>query len=214
MSNMACRRLNPDEIGKVAEALRGTRKGPRDAALFILGITTGFRISELLSLRVGDVMDDLGVRPTVTVKRRNMKRKQHGRTMDIVPLAASALKEWVKWAFTRWGVSYRDHLFCKSDGSPISRQEAWRILKRAYRRAGVRGAVATHSMRKTFVSMAREYARANVDDVEPLMFAQRMAGHARIDSTVKYLETADDGERTACAEAIGSSLEKCLHNGE
>ena len=49
-----CRALTADEVARVSKVFRGTYTG-RDRALFILGIKTGFQISELLSLQVGDV---------------------------------------------------------------------------------------------------------------------------------------------------------------
>ena len=49
-----CRALTADEVARVSQAFRGT-SAECDRALFILGIKTGFRISELCQLRVGDV---------------------------------------------------------------------------------------------------------------------------------------------------------------
>jgi len=56
--------LTAEEVAWVSQAFRGTC-AERDRALFALGIKTGLRISELLSLRVGDV-------------------PQHGRFVDYV----------------------------------------------------------------------------------------------------------------------------------
>ena len=43
--------------------------------LFLLGVRTGFRVSELLSLRVEDVCQHGQVVDRVTVHRANMKKK-------------------------------------------------------------------------------------------------------------------------------------------
>src|SRR5271165_5275122 len=51
MAFTGCRPLNADEQQKVYDAL----DGKRDKALFTLQLQCGFRISELLSLRVQDV---------------------------------------------------------------------------------------------------------------------------------------------------------------
>ena len=48
------RPLDNDEIRQVAAAFTGTF-AVRNRGLFMLGVSTGGRISELLSLRVGDV---------------------------------------------------------------------------------------------------------------------------------------------------------------
>jgi integrase len=49
-----CWALTDDEVARVSQAFRGTHAA-RDRALFLLGVKTGYRISELRSLRVGDV---------------------------------------------------------------------------------------------------------------------------------------------------------------
>ena len=48
------RPLDNDEIGRVSAAFTGTFE-VRNRSLFMLGVSTGGRISELLSLRIGDV---------------------------------------------------------------------------------------------------------------------------------------------------------------
>jgi integrase len=47
----------------------------RDRCLFIVGIHTGFRVAELLSLTVGDVWQHNRIPDHVTVQRCHMKRK-------------------------------------------------------------------------------------------------------------------------------------------
>jgi integrase len=49
-----CRPLTDAEVELVRKTFAG-RYAARDRCLFILGIETGFRISELLSVRLGDV---------------------------------------------------------------------------------------------------------------------------------------------------------------
>jgi site-specific recombinase XerD len=49
-----CRPLTDNEVQVISRSFGGTF-GKRNKALFVVGYRTGFRISELLSLRVGDV---------------------------------------------------------------------------------------------------------------------------------------------------------------
>ena len=84
------RPLSDSEIAQVA-----SRLGVRDRAFFVLGIRTGFRVSELLSLRVADVVNGGEVARFVGVHRRNMKGKSEGRTIPLHDEARAALSAWV-----------------------------------------------------------------------------------------------------------------------
>lgn len=78
-----CRALTADEVVRVSQAFHGTY-AERDRALFILGIKTGFRISELLSLGVGDVWQAWALRRlhggSAPVYERENSRPQRHRT--------------------------------------------------------------------------------------------------------------------------------------
>lgn len=68
-----CRPLTLEEIPKVVAAMN-LKTGLRDRTLFAVGLNTGFRISELLSLTVGDVVTQNGeITKFVSVRRANMK---------------------------------------------------------------------------------------------------------------------------------------------
>jgi integrase len=69
----------------------------RDRALFLLGVKTGFRVSELLALRVGDVSQHERIVDiiTITVARRHMKRKSEGQTVVVHAEAQTALQVWI-----------------------------------------------------------------------------------------------------------------------
>ncbi len=60
-----CRPLR--EVERVLEAFHRPTQ-VRDGALFLLGVRSGFRISEILSLRVRDDLDETGLVDRVTVE--------------------------------------------------------------------------------------------------------------------------------------------------
>jgi integrase len=79
----------------------------RDQALVSLGLNTGFRISELLSLDVADVWDGERVRPQVKVTRAKMKGghgvRRKAVTSRTVPLNEAATQALQRYVFARMG---------------------------------------------------------------------------------------------------------------
>ncbi len=206
-----CRPLTIEEIQQTLENFRGVF-ATRNRALFMLGICTGFRISELLSMKVGDLVDiDGELQSHVTVGKKDMKKKLRSRTVLLAPEYEGFLWPWItqirKWRL----VKSRNHLFCKYDGQPISRIVAYRVLKRAYKAAGIKGKVATHSMRKTYARNAFEEHK-KTDPGNALRLTKESLGHAQLSSTESYLEIDTDqveiGVR-AFHERLFSQLGQC-----
>jgi integrase len=175
-----CRPLTDNEVAQVASSFGG-KYAARDKALFLLGLKSGFRISELLSLQVGDVYQHGQLVDRVTVRRANMKRKTEGRTVLLHPEAKAAIAAWLLEA----ELQPTDHLFQSRQGGAMTRQQAWSILQEAYKTNGLTGQLGTHSMRKTFAN--RVYDALGHD----LVKTQRALGHKNINSTVSYLSFAE-----------------------
>jgi integrase len=178
-----CRPLNRHE----RKAILAQIHDPREQALFNLGIATGFRISELLSLRIGDGVDprDQALH-YITVQASKTKTKED-RT---VPLNANARRAVEAQArhLLKQGYSREASLFLSRKGpglKSITRVQAWRILKKLFTLADVLGNVATHTLRKTF---AREVYRA----VGKIELVQIALGHQSITSTMSYLSFNHD----------------------
>ena len=158
----------------------------RDAALLTLGFCTGYRISELLSLKLSDVVDLKGrIYDSVSVKAENTKTKI-GRT---VRLNSDAVKTLAQFITTRLktGALLSEPLFIsrKSDGGElraISRVQAWRVIQVLCELADVVSkGVGTHSLRKTFAARIYEAVKGELGKVQIAL------GHANISSTISYL---------------------------
>jgi integrase/recombinase XerD len=177
-----CRPFTPDEVEDMLSAFRGKFR-IRDRALFLLGIKSGFRISELLSLRVGDVYNGDRIIDRVYVQRASMKKQVEGRNVILHPEAKEAIVQLIKADRLEGVQECPEWLFCSRKGAskPLSRSSAWRILKTAAKRAGLDGVIGTHSMRKTFAD--RMYDLLGRD----LIKTQTALGHKNINSTVQYL---------------------------
>ena len=170
-----CRSLTDTEIMKVLLYLNTSR----DKALFIIGLRTGFRISELLSLTVKDVYDNGTIVDRIKVAKSNMKGKGKSREMILHPQAKDAIKELIQP-----NMNPNDPLFQSRNGTlkTLSRHGAHKTLKLAYKAAGLSGSLATHTMRKSF---AKNVYKALSHD---LIATGRALGHEDIRNTIKYLE--------------------------
>jgi hypothetical protein len=75
-----CRPLRPEEIHEVAQSF--------------VGLSTGFRITELFSVYWHDCVRHGQVTEALCVERRHMQQKQRGRTIALRPEARAALARW------------------------------------------------------------------------------------------------------------------------
>ncbi len=172
---IGCRPFSEAEVLKIKSRLDKTR----DQALFILGVKSGFRISELLSLKVSDVFSFGAVVDRIVVARRHMKKRTQSRSVLLHPEAKEAILKLIK----EYELKPHQYLFKSRKGAnrPMGRIQAWRILKEATRLEKLSGNIGTHSMRKTFAD--RMYNKLQRD----LLRMQIALGHKSIQSTVNYL---------------------------
>jgi site-specific recombinase XerD len=155
----------------------------REKALLTLGFATGYRISELLSLKVADVATNSVIHSHVTVKASNTKTKQ-GRTVLLNSDAKKALSALVIWLKAK-GLDANAPLFVSrkhvNGYAAISRQQAHKLLKDLFAAIGEFGNVSTHTLRKTFAKAIYDATGGKIELVQIAL------GHAAITSTVSYL---------------------------
>jgi integrase len=145
--------------------------GSRDVLLFSVGINTGLRISDLLSLRVGDVR---GKREYV------LKEKKTGKTKRIM---LHAVAKDIEDYTTR--KSDREYLFASRKGAgPISRVQAYRILNEAAKDCGL-DEIGTHTLRKTF---GYHFYKAN----QNVVMLQQLFNHSSLSITLRYIGITQD----------------------
>ena len=180
------RPLTDEEIELILKSFKG-RFAARDRALFTLGVKTGLRISEILSLKISDIFQHGRIVERVYVQRKNIKGKTHGRTVLLHPEVKQAVALWLNESAEI--PSDYTYLFKSRKGSnqPISRKQAWRILDTLISRVGLSGKFGTHTMRKSFAKKIYELLDHD------LVKTQKSLGHVSIQSTVSYL-SFDQGE--------------------
>jgi integrase len=155
-----CPPLSPKEFRLALSALRGRHRW-RNRALLILGVRTGMRISELLSLTIGQVWDGAKPLPRIYLGRKDSKGRRAGSSIVVHPKAAAAIAKWVR---LRGIVLRDDYLFSsqRCPGRPLRRRAAWLILHQAFVAAGVSGMCGTHCMRKTFAANVHAALRGDL----------------------------------------------------
>lgn len=156
---------NKRDIERIKKALASN---PRNLLLFIIGINTALRISDILTLRIRDISDThLTITEKKTGKRRRFIINEAIRSAfrDLMPNDASP----------------NDWLFPSRKGSkPIGRVQAWRILNKAAEDVGVNIPIGTHSLRKTFA-----YHAYNSGVALPLLM--RILNHSSQRETLRYI---------------------------
>lgn len=169
------------DLESMKRALR--KRSLRDYALFVLGVNSGLRISDLLKLRVKDVLIQGKRRPQITDRIR-LREKKTGKGKDFplnVP-ARSALGEYIR----NTPLDHEGPLFPsrKRDQSgraqPISAVQAWKILSETAAEVGIPEKIGTHSMRKTFGYWAY---KKGVD----ISHLQKLLNHASQAETLRYI---------------------------
>ena len=147
-------------------------KGCRDKAMLELLYATGIRVSELISLSVDDINLELNF-----VKVSGEKKTR------IVPFgnkAHKALKKYISQARLDMIKDENEKaLFVNCNGSMLSRQGFWKILKQYQHDAKIFTDITPHVLRHSFAAHLLE----NGADIESI---QEMMGHADKTSTQIY----------------------------
>lgn len=120
---------------------------PRNYTLIVMGLNTAFRISDLLELRWQDVC-----RANGNLHRHIYIEEQKTGKTHIVPIN-DALKQTLESYRKNCGkVAETDYLFpsTRYKSQPLSRYQAYRIIKAAAKECGLSEHISCHSLRKTF----------------------------------------------------------------
>jgi integrase/recombinase XerD len=151
--------------------------GLRDKAMLETLYASGLRVSELVTLKLGQVSQDMGV---VRVVGKGSKER-------LVPLGEEALawiRRYVREARPRLlrGRS-SDDLFITARGAAMTRQMFWTLLRRHALRAGLRKPISPHTLRHAFATHLLNHGA-------DLRVVQLLLGHSDISTTQIYTHVA------------------------
>ena len=161
---------NLEKVDKMKEFLRN--KSERDYIMFVLGITVGLRISDILSLKKEDLLKT----HIDIVEKKTRKRKR-------VKIPGYIKKELFAYVNQLTDGSYVI-LSRQGTNKPIDRSTAYRILREAADHVNLKE-IGTHTLRKTF---GYHYYKQTKD----VAMLQELFNHTDQSTTLKYIGINQD----------------------
>jgi integrase/recombinase XerD len=147
-------------------------KGIRDKAMLELLYATGIRVTELISLNCSDVNIGVGI---ICCRSADKER--------VIPMYSVAIKAIQDYIDNVRPLMIADEdeeaLFVNVNGSRMSRQGFWKIVKAYQKKANIKKEITPHTLRHSFAAHLLE----NGADIRAI---QEMLGHADISSTQIY----------------------------
>ena len=184
------RSLTEEDVERLLDAPAAEEPlGMRDRAMLETLYAGGLRVSELVTLKLGQVSQDMGV---VRVVGKGSKER-------LVPLGEEALawiRRYLKEARPRLLRGRAcDDLFVTARGGAMTRQMFWHLLRRHAARAGLRKPISPHTLRHAFATHL-------LDAGTNLRTIQMILGHSSIQSTAVYTHVS-----TKTLEGVTSPLD-------
>ena len=172
--------LSTAEVERLlAQPDASTMLGSRDKAMIELLYSTGLRVTELVTLRVGDIQMEAGC-------LRCIGKGDKERLVPVGRPALAAVEEYLRSArpkLLRRRTS--PYLFLNRFGNRLGRVGFWQILAAYGRRAGLRLKLTPHQLRHSFATHLLEHGA-------DLRSVQMMLGHADISTTQIYTHVAQE----------------------
>lgn len=161
-----------EKIDEIKNELK--KSGYRDYLLFVTGINTGLRISDLIKLKVKDVRNNTHV---IITEQKTGKQKR----FLINPNLTAIMNEYIK------NLPDEEYIFKSRQGGnkPITRVQAYRIINNAVRKSGVADQVGTHTLRKTF-------GYHHYQLYKDIAVLQDIFNHSAPSITLRYIGINDD----------------------
>jgi integrase/recombinase XerD len=165
--------LQPTEVEALLRAPDPkTPEGSRDRAMLELLYATGLRVSELIHVKIEDLVMDAGFLRTIG----------KGSKERIVPFgdtARDAIVEYIEQGRPTFDKHSDPYLFLSQLGRPMTRQSFWMKIVRYAREAGIAAHISPHVLRHSFATHLLE----NGADLRSV---QLMLGHSDISTTQIY----------------------------
>ncbi len=164
--------LTSHEVDLFLSQPDSSEKGKRDKAMLELLYASGIRVSELINLDVEDVNLSMGF----LVCRAGEKE----RVIPLYKVAVKSVQEYLQNVRPLLALDNGEKaLFVNINGSRMSRQGFWKIVKSYQAKAGIQKEITPHTLRHSFAAHLLENG-ADIRDI------QEMLGHADLSTTQIY----------------------------
>lgn len=184
----------------------------RNYLLIIIGLNTAYRISDIVRLTWGDLIDEIGGYKEIGIRKLDKKteRFRRYRTTKINNNVKHAIDKYLKLTNETIDVSNFIFRTCKSDNRAdekfMTEKNAYYMIKEAARVAEIKINIGTHTLRKTFgywyYINAKNQSAALVDLMHYL-------GHSSQDITKRYIGI-DDEQCQDMVDTVGDTYTKIL----
>nr|WP_274596921.1 site-specific integrase [Clostridium beijerinckii] len=174
--------VNPIRDKKQLEAMKSFLKGKdtRDYLMFMVGISSALRISDILRLRIKDIWT--GRKPQEFIML-NEKKTGKAKRFPITKNLNKAIFQFMK----EYDLEQEDYVFQSRKGNkkPITRSHAAYIISNAADYVGIKEPISTHSMRKSWGYWAYKSGVS-------LALIMEALNHSSIANCRKYLGITQD----------------------
>ena len=165
--------MHPSEVDDLLAAPDCSKPdGLRDAAMLELLYATGLRVSELIKVKLEDVVLDAGF-------LRTFGKGSKERIVPFGDSARTAITAYMERSRPDFNTHNSVYLFLTNRGRPMTRQTFWMKIVKYARKAGIRSHISPHVLRHSFATHLLE----NGADLRSV---QLMLGHSDISTTQIY----------------------------
>lgn len=162
-----------ERISDIANWLKGYNE--KYYVIFLIGISVGIRISDILKLKISDMKN---------TDRIVIKEKKTGKT-KIFPLRPSIAKIVKDYIEKYCDEQYQEYIFIGKKGSRLDRVAVWRVFNRCVKELGISMKCGTHSARKFC-------GRAIFEQTKDLSIVMTIFNHSSQRISAKYIGLTED----------------------
>jgi site-specific recombinase XerD len=188
------RPLKNEEIEDCLNSFKG-KYAKRNRAMFVLGLNTGLRIAEILSITIKQIKPYSKITDYLYIERRNAKGKIEGKSIVVNDTIKKYVSEYLDEFEDLYHVEPKPELFLfqsrNGDNQAICTKQGANVLKDVYRDLELTGKLATHAMRKSYCTVIHN------DLGHDILKTQRAMHHRDISSTTHYLNVDQEEIDTA-----------------